>query len=82
MPDKFVPADTSGISPYFLKVRSYIYRFALKTTEGKQGDPQDYTSAEAMEKYLDSQSLSISSFSMLKPMGLKRTLPDLKTSGI
>ena len=33
MPDKFVPADTSGGSPYFDKVRSYIYRFALKYTE-------------------------------------------------
>src|SRR5665647_19009 len=25
MPDKFVPADTTGLSPYFLKIRSLIY---------------------------------------------------------
>ena len=36
MPDKFVPVDTSGVSPYFLKVRSLIYRFALKYTENNR----------------------------------------------
>ncbi len=36
MPDKFVPVDTSGVSPYFIKVRSYIYRFALSYTENNR----------------------------------------------
>ena len=30
MPDKFVPVDTSGVSPYFIKTRPLIYRFALE----------------------------------------------------
>jgi carboxyl-terminal processing protease len=55
MPDKFVPADTSGISPYFLKVRSLIYRFALKYTGDNRAALTKYTDAASMKKYLDKQ---------------------------
>jgi carboxyl-terminal processing protease len=57
MPDKFVPVDTSGVSPYFVKVRSYIYRFALKYTESNREILKKYTEAGELEKYLDKQAL-------------------------
>jgi carboxyl-terminal processing protease len=57
MPDKFVPYDTSMISPYFLKVRPLIYQYALKYTENNRDVLNKYTDAEELEKYLDKQNL-------------------------
>ena len=57
MPDKFVPADTSGVSPYFMKVRSLIYRFALKYTESNRELLKKFTETGEMEKFLDKQAL-------------------------
>jgi carboxyl-terminal processing protease len=57
MPDKFVPVDTSGISPYFLKVRPSIYQFALKYTENHREALKRFTEAGELEKYLDKQNL-------------------------
>ena len=57
MPDKFVPVDTSGVSPYFMKVRSLIYRFALKYTENNRELLKKFTEAGEMEKFLDKQTL-------------------------
>lgn len=57
MPDKFIPVDTSEISPYFLMVRPYIYQFALKYTEKNREALKKYTEAGELEKYLDKQGL-------------------------
>ena len=57
MPDKFVPVDTSGVSPYFMKTRPLIYRFALKYTENNRETLKKFTEAERLEKYLDKQAL-------------------------
>ena len=57
MPDKFVPVDTSGISPYFLKVRPFIYQFALKYTENHRESLKRFTEPDELEKYLDKQNL-------------------------
>ena len=57
MPDKFVPADTTGVSPIFLKVRAQIYRFALKYTENNREHLKKFTEADEMEKFLDKQAL-------------------------
>lgn len=58
MPDKFIPVDTSEISPYFLMVRPYIYQFALKYTEKNRETLKKFTEAGELEKYLDKQNLS------------------------
>jgi carboxyl-terminal processing protease len=58
MPDIFVPVDTSGISPYYVKAKPLIYRFALKYTENNREILNKYKTPEEIEKYLDSQSLS------------------------
>ena len=57
MPDKFVPYDTSMISPYLLKVRPLIYQYALKYTENNRGVLNKYTDPKELEKYLDKQNL-------------------------
>jgi carboxyl-terminal processing protease len=57
MPDIFVPVDTSGLSPYFLKVRASIYRFALEYTENNRDVLKKYNEADEMEKFLDRQAL-------------------------
>jgi carboxyl-terminal processing protease len=57
MPDKFVPVDTSGVSPYFIKTRSLIYRFALNYTENNREELKKFTEPGEMDKYLDKQPL-------------------------
>ena len=58
MPDKFIPVDTSDISPYFMKVSPFIYPFALKYTEMHRETLKKYTDPREFEKYLDKQGLA------------------------
>jgi carboxyl-terminal processing protease len=81
MPDKFVPVDTSGVSPYFIKVRSLIYRFALKYTENNRESLKKYSEAEEMEKYLDKQNLLDQFTKYAAANGIKKDPSDLKISG-
>ena len=57
MPDKFVPVDTSELSPFFLRVRPFIYQFALKYTEKNREILKKFTEAGELEKYLNNQGL-------------------------
>ena len=81
MPDKFVPADTSGVSPYFIKVRSIIYRFALKYTENNREQLKKFTESGEMEKYLDKQALLDQFIVYAAANGIKKDPAGLKTSG-
>jgi carboxyl-terminal processing protease len=81
MPDKFVPVDTSGVSPYFVKTRSYIYRFALKYTENNREILKKYTEAGEMEKYLDKQPLIDQFVQYSNANGIKKDPAGLKISG-
>jgi carboxyl-terminal processing protease len=81
MPDKFVPVDTSGVSPYFLKVRSHIYRFALKYTENNRELLKKYTETGEMEKYLDKQALLDQFVQFAASNGIKKDPIGLKISG-
>jgi carboxyl-terminal processing protease len=81
MPDKFVPVDTSGVSPYFVKTRPLIYRFALKYTENNREALKKYTDIRELEKYLDKQQL-INQFVQYAAVGnIKMDNKGLKTSG-
>ncbi len=81
MPDKFVPVDTSGVSPYFIKVKSFIYRFALKYTESNRQILKKFTESGEMEKFLDKQGL-LSQFAQYSAAnGIKKDPAGLKTSG-
>jgi carboxyl-terminal processing protease len=81
MPDKFVPADTSGISPYFIKVRSIIYRFALKYTENHREQLKKFTESGEMQKYLDKQALLDQFIQFAAANGIKKDPEGLKISG-
>ena len=81
MPDKFVPVDTSGVSPYFIKVRSFIYRFALKYTENNRDVLKKYLEPGEMEKYLDKQALLDQFVQFASSNGVKKDPAGLKISG-
>ena len=81
MPDKFVPVDTSGVSPYFIKVRSFIYRFSLKYTENHRDVLKKYLEPGEMEKYLDKQALLDQFVQFASSNGIKKDPAGLKISG-
>jgi carboxyl-terminal processing protease len=81
MPDKFVPVDTSGVSPYFIKVRSFIYRFALKYTENHRDVLKKYLEPGEMEKFLDRQALLDQFVQFASSNGVKKDPAGLKISG-
>jgi carboxyl-terminal processing protease len=81
MPDKFVPADTSGVSPYFMKVRSVIPRFALKYTENNRELLKKFTEPGDMEKFLDRQDLLNQFVRYAEVSGTKKDTEGLKISG-
>jgi len=81
MPDKFVPVDTTGGSPYFFSVRTYIYRFAMKYTEDNREILKKQTDAYQMEKYLDKQDLLNKFVKYASSNGVKPDPAGLKTSG-
>jgi carboxyl-terminal processing protease len=81
MPDKFVPVDTSGVSPYFIKTRPLIYRFALKYTENNRESLKKYTDPQELAKYLDNQSLMTKFIQYASASNIKMDPKGLKTSG-
>ena len=81
MPDKFVPADTSGVSSYFMKVRSQIYRYSIKYTETNREQLKRFTEAGEMEKFLDKQPLLDQFVQYAAANGIKRDPEGLKISG-
>jgi carboxyl-terminal processing protease len=81
MPDKFVPADTSGVSSYFLKIRPLIYRFALKYTDNKRELLKKFTEAGEMEKFLDNQAILDQFVQFAASNGIKKDPAGLKISG-
>jgi len=81
MPDKFVPVDTSGVSPYFAKTRSIIYRFALKYTENNRDILKKFTEAGEMEKFLDKQGLLNQFVQYAEANKIKKDSEGLKLSG-
>jgi carboxyl-terminal processing protease len=76
-----VPADTSGVSPYFVKVRSLIYRFALKYTDNNRELLKKFTESGEMEKFLDKQALLDQFVQYAAANGVKKDPSGLKTSG-
>jgi carboxyl-terminal processing protease len=80
MPDIFVPVDTSGVSPYFLKVRASIYRFALKYTENNRDVLKKYNEADEMEKFLDRQALLDQFVQFAEESGIRKDPEGLKIS--
>lgn len=83
MPDRFVPADTTGFSTYFLRVRnsSFIYRFAIKYTDNNRETLKKFTGSGEIEKYLDKQALLDQFVQFAANNGIKPDPAGLKASG-
>jgi carboxyl-terminal processing protease len=80
MPDNFVPVDTSGVSPYFVKVRSLIYRYALKYTESNRPLLNKFTESGELKKFLDKQPLLDQFIQYASTNGVKKDPAGLKIS--
>jgi carboxyl-terminal processing protease len=81
MPDKFVPYDTTGFSPYFLKVRPLIYQFALNYADRQRESLNKFTEPKALEKYLDRQGLLNQFIDYTSRKGIKPDPSGIKISG-
>lgn len=82
MPDKFVPFDTTGISPYFMKVNPLIYPFALKYTEMHREALKKFTESGEIEKHLDKQGLLNQFIDYASANKVKADPEGLKISGM
>ena len=73
MPDIFVPLDTTGMTPYFMKVRNLglIYRFALAYTDQHREKLETFKDVKALEQYLNEQDLLQAFVSYAKKKGVK-----------
>jgi carboxyl-terminal processing protease len=82
MPDVFVPADTTGISKYFIAVRnSLIYRFALSYTETNRNKLNEFKTAADLENYLNSQNLMTKFADYAASNGVKKDSEGIRISG-
>jgi carboxyl-terminal processing protease len=80
MPDKFVPIDTSGFSPYFMKVRTQIYSFAMNYTENNRNTLRKFMEADELERFLDRQGLLDKFISYASSRGIAENSEELQTS--
>jgi carboxyl-terminal processing protease len=83
MPDRFVPADTVGVSGYFLRARNsgLISRFAIRYTENNRDILKKFTNAGEMESYLDKQALLEKFVQFATSKGIKPDQNGIKVSG-
>jgi carboxyl-terminal processing protease len=81
MPDKFVPADTTGITAYFIKARAWIYPFSLTYAENNRETLKKYLEADDFEKFLDRQGLLDQFVRYASANNLKPDPDGLKISG-
>jgi carboxyl-terminal processing protease len=81
MPDKFVPYDTTGFSPYFLKVRPLIYQFALNYADRQRESLNKFTEPKELEKYLDKQGLLNQFIDFAARKSVKPAPAEIKISG-
>ncbi len=82
MPDVFVPLDTTGITPYFNKVRNLglIYRFAFDYTDAHRTKLEKLTTASQINKYLDKTNYFNEFVSYAGKNGVKPSAADIRIS--
>lgn len=82
MPDMFIPADTTGMSLYFMKVRNagLIYRFALQYTDSNRETLTRFGEIKELKQYLDNQDLLNSFISYASENGVPADRAGIKIS--
>lgn len=83
MPDKFVPVDTTGYSPYFSQIvqKGLTYRFALSYVDKNRSKLKAYNTAKALEKYLNQDQILNQFVNYASKEGVEKNNEGLKTSG-
>lgn len=83
MPDIFVPADTSGNSPYFDKIyrKGLIYTFAYNYADNNRETLTQFQTAEEFDAYLSKQNLLDEFVEYAREKGVPRDAKGLNQSG-
>jgi carboxyl-terminal processing protease len=83
MPDFFVPADTSGYSPYYSKItqKGFVYQFALDYADSKRNELSKLTTSAEFETYFKKTDVLQLFVDYAEKKGVKPNQADLKTSG-
>lgn len=84
MPDIFISIDTSGISPYYMKVRSrgLIYKFAFEYTDMNRGNVDHFSNYRELIAYLEKQDLLNKFIFYAREKGVPENSRDLEESGL
>lgn len=74
MPDIFVPSDTAGVNSYLNSVvnKGLIYQFAFNYTDANRARLAQYTTYDALQKYLASQPLVEQLVAFAETKGIRR----------
>jgi len=80
MPDFFVPADTTGYSPYYSKVTQLIYQFALDYADTKRKELSQYHNSKEFEEYFKKANILNLFVEYTEKKGFKPSAVDLRTS--
>jgi carboxyl-terminal processing protease len=83
MPDIFVPADTSGTSPYFNRIfrRGLVYTFAYNYADNHRETLSKLKTAEEFNSYLDQQNVLNEFVNYARTRGIDRDNEGIKQSG-
>lgn len=84
MPDVFIPRDTTGITNYFADVSraGLIYRFALNYADRNRERLSDYSTAEEINEYLNTNYDLLEQFiSFAEQEGVQRNEEEIELSG-
>lgn len=82
MPDFFIPYDTSGITPFFIKINQagLIYRYALTWSDRHREELSGFGKAEDLADYLDSRDVTSEFKAHVMSRGFIPTAADWKES--
>lgn len=82
MPDFFVPADTTGYSPYYSKItqKGFVYQFALDYADSRRNELSKLTTYAEFEKYFQKANVLQLFLTFAEKKGVKSNPADLKIS--
>ncbi len=83
MPDQFIPADTTDLTPYFLEVsgRNILYRYTIEYADHKRDALNNVQTIEELQQLLDSDKRLVEDFvAYAARQGVKPNYRDLAVS--
>ena len=83
MPDIFVPRDTSGYTPFFIKTMNYgyVYQYAFSFTDRNREKLKSFKNWQSLDTYLDSQHLLADFTAFVKRKGMNPVPQQVTLSG-